>query len=149
MLKFLSSFGYIGFLPVLPGTFGTAGGVMIGVLLKRAGDIFFFLATVFLIIFTLILSHLVIKTTGQIDPPWFVMDEVVGFLVSILFIKVTVTGIAIAFIIFRFIDILKFFPINLINDKMKNGTGMVLDDILAGIYTSAVLFVLNPFLKLY
>ncbi len=149
MLRFLSSLGYIGYIPVLPGTFGTAGGVIIGILMKKAGNAFYFTGLIFLILITWTLSHLVIKTTGEIDPPWFVMDEVVGFLISIVFIKVTVGGIVAAFIIFRIMDILKFFPINLINDKMRNGTGMILDDMLAGVYTAALLYLLNPFLKVF
>ncbi len=149
MLRFLSSLGYIGYIPILPGTFGTAGGVIIGILMKKAGNTFYFTGLIFLILITWALSHLVIKTTGEIDPPWFVMDEVVGFLISIVFIKVTVSGIVAAFIIFRIMDILKFFPINLINDKMRNGMGMILDDMLAGTYTAVLLYLLNPLFRVF
>jgi len=46
-----------------------------------------------------------------------------------------------AFFLFRFFDILKPFPINIIDKKMKNGLGVVLDDIIAGIYTSITILI--------
>mgnify|MGYP001246411495 CR=1 FL=1 len=49
--------------------------------------------------------------------------------------------IFVAFILFRFFDILKPFPINIIDNKMKNGLGVMLDDIIAGIYTSITILI--------
>ena len=51
--------------------------------------------------------------------------------------------IFLAFFLFRFFDILKPFPINIIDKKMKNGLGVVLDDIIAGIYTSITILIFS------
>tara|TARA_B100000902_G_C26965667_1_gene742748 strand:+ start:42 stop:605 length:564 start_codon:yes stop_codon:yes gene_type:complete len=52
-----------------------------------------------------------------------------------------ISWILISFLVFRFFDILKPYPINLIDQKMKNGFGVMLDDVLAGIFTTLVLYI--------
>ena len=64
---------------------------------------------------------------------------------DIIFIYNDYLTLFLIFIIFRFFDILKIYPANLIDQKMKNALGVVLDDLIAAIYTIITLYVLNVF----
>ena len=91
------------------------------------------------------------------DPKEIVVDEFVGQcipLVAYLFIPeefanlenqtniAVIIYILLSFILFRFFDISKPFPINIVDKKMKNGFGVMLDDIIAGIYSTIVIYVI-------
>ena len=122
-----------------------------------------FYIVVFLI-FVLFYSIIFIDKLSPIfkkkDPREIVIDEFVGQcipLVSILFRpdgfipnccykgtieEASVIWILLSFILFRFFDILKPFPINIVDKKMKNGVGVMLDDIIAGIYSTIVIYII-------
>jgi phosphatidylglycerophosphatase A len=68
-----------------------------------------------------------------------VIDEMMGFFITMLWIPKTARFIVIGFFLFRFFDILKPFPIRQLEKKIKGGFGVVLDDVLAGIYANIVL----------
>ena len=98
------------------------------------------------------LSHLFKKK----DPKEIVVDEFVGQCIPLVaflfkpadFVRLgqhdnkAIIFISLAFITFRFFDILKPFPINIIDKKMKNGVGVMLDDIIAGIYSTIVIYII-------
>ena len=77
----------------------------------------------------IIVMYTTINITGAINNDW--NSELVFLSVSFL----------IFFLLFRFFDILKPFPINVIDKKIKNGFGIVLDDVVAGIYTTLIYFI--------
>ena len=90
------------------------------------------------------------KYFTEIDAKEIVIDEFIGQSIPILtiynFVQKNNVGdfilyTFISFIFFRIFDIVKPFPINKIDQNMKNGFGVILDDIIAGIYSSIVLFV--------
>jgi len=91
------------------------------------------------------------------DPKEIVIDEFVGQcipLVAFLFRPESLSHlrgqtnnyiliyILLSFILFRFFDILKPYPINIVDKKMKNGVGVMLDDIIAGIYSTIVIYII-------
>ena len=96
------------------------------------------------------LSHLFKKK----DPKEIVVDEFVGQCIPLIFFlfrpdniaplnqhgNAVIIYILLSFILFRFFDILKPFPINTVDKKMKNGVGVMLDDIIAGIYSTIVIY---------
>ena len=112
--------------------------------------ILFFLIIVFIYSIIIIdkLSHLFKKK----DPKEIVIDEFIGQSIPLIFLlywnfKVRLIypfelGIVASFILFRFFDIVKIFPINIIDKKIKNGLGVMLDDILAGIYSSIIIYII-------
>ena len=85
------------------------------------------------------------------DPRQIVIDEVLGQSLPIILIVYLSSNnlisisveiyYLISFLLFRFFDILKPYPINLIDKKMKNGFGVMLDDVLAGIFATLVLYI--------
>ena len=98
------------------------------------------------------LSHLFKKK----DPREIVVDEFVGQsipLMSFIFSADTfvpigektdnlIIFILLSFVLFRLFDIVKPFPINIVDKKMKNGVGVMLDDIIAGIYSTIVIYII-------
>ena len=93
------------------------------------------------------------------DAKEIVIDEFVGQSIPLLFLSFVGLGfflslpnwimqhyheimIFLCFLLFRFFDILKPFPINIVDQKMKNGLGVILDDILAGIYATISLIII-------
>jgi phosphatidylglycerophosphatase A len=76
------------------------------------------------------------------DPPSVVLDEVVGFLVTLTGVGVGVLSMTLGFVLFRFYDIVKVPPIRWIERKLPGGLGIMVDDVVAGIYANISLRVL-------
>ena len=133
--------------PKAPGTFGTLGAVPLAVGVYYFGVFF---GALFIVIFILIAvwaSGLSQKILGRDDPPEVVIDEVAGFLLTVFLVPPSWLSLCFGFLLFRFFDILKPFPIGR-SEKLKGGAGVVLDDLLAGIYSNLclriVLFFMQP-----
>ena len=118
-------------------------------------NIIFLLITFFIIlIFSIIFINKYSSNFTEIDAKEIVIDEFLGQSIPILFLYYPIQKgdpeilwiyLITVFILFRFFDILKPFPINLIDKKMKNGLGVVLDDLLAGIYVIIVFALFGHF----
>ena len=133
---------FAGCIPAAPGTFGTlvafAACCALLPLPAYAG-----IAAV-IALFAVILYPAIRFSTeaelhfGKKDPQQVVIDEVLGYLLTIMFHPVSFPLLAAAFVLFRFFDILKPFPINHAQ-KLKGGMGVVVDDLVAGVYANLVL----------
>jgi phosphatidylglycerophosphatase A len=88
-----------------------------------------------------ILAKPAIKILGHNDPACIVIDEAAGMAVSLLFIPLSTQNIVIAFLLFRFFDIKKPLGIRSL-DRWRNPMSVVMDDLLAGLYTNLILQVL-------
>jgi phosphatidylglycerophosphatase A len=82
------------------------------------------------------------------DDQRIVIDEVMGFLITMLWVPKTIRFIIIGFFLFRFFDILKPFPIRLIDKRLKGGFGVVLDDVIAGVYANIILHIISFYFTL-
>lgn len=137
-----SGFG-AGRAPLAPGTFGTLVGIPIALLLSLAplpGQVLLVLA---LLPFAAWVCGAAERSSGHIDPGWIVLDEIVGFCIATLGLAPAVGGYLAAFLLFRLFDILKPPPANWVDSRVRGGWGILLDDVLAGVYARAVLFVLG------
>lgn len=144
-LIFSSGFG-MGFIPWASGTFGTLWGVLIFFLSQGVDPWFFFVGTLIFILFSVLVSHLSEKTLGTHDSSIIVIDEVAGYLVTVLFLPFNWIVLALSFFLFRFFDILKPFPIRQIDRRMPGGWGVVLDDVMAGIYSNLLIRIILYFI---
>lgn len=132
-----ATFFYTGFFPFAPATFATFVFLLVYVLVP-GGD---WIATWTIFLPTLILSvpaSSALEATRGKDPHCVVIDEIVGIQIALLGATPTLAGVAAAFVLFRIFDVWKPFPIDRIQ-ALPRGWGIVADDVLAGIYTRALL----------
>ncbi|MDZ4660921.1 MAG: phosphatidylglycerophosphatase A [Pseudomonadota bacterium] len=139
VLEFIVTGFCIGKIKWAPGTFGTLLGIPLAILLNF-GNIYFYMgATLALILFAIFLCHFYQLATHEHDQPSIVIDEVVGYLVTMTWLPHHWLPYALGFVLFRFFDILKPFPINILDQKIKGGLGVVADDLAAGLLSNILL----------
>ncbi len=139
-VRFISSFFYLGYSPIAPGTVGTLAGVALFYALSSfqfspRGYLLFLLG---FIIFSIWVSGEAEAVFGQKDPSQVVIDEVCGYLVTMFLVQPSWVNIIVGFFLFRFFDIVKLPPGRTL-ERFKGGAGIVMDDILAGIYANIIL----------
>ena len=128
----------------MPGTLGSIAGIFLGILLLS----FFPIKLVF-IIFLLLLAisfyaiKIYQKEVGKSDKSEIIIDEVLGQILVLMFIKLEFLDVLLAFILFRFFDIIKIFPANIVDKKYSNHYGVIFDDIIAAIQALVVIFIFN------
>jgi phosphatidylglycerophosphatase A len=126
-----------GYSPWLPGTVGTFIAIPFSLALNRIAESNFLFATVLLSGSIGGAVWLCTKLAGMLkqkDPQFVVIDEIVGFLVANFLAPLSLTGLLWSFALFRFFDISKIFPANRL-EQLPRGAGIVLDDVMAGVYT--------------
>ena len=139
---------FMGKIPFMPGTFGSLVAIPVGYLCTflpfYAGWIV--LGAVFFI--GVYVAGRYSTITGIEDPSCVVIDEVAGLLLFYLIFPFKPVYIIAGFILFRFFDILKPFPVSFF-DNIKNGWGIMLDDIAAGLYAVLGWFIVLKILKYF
>jgi len=128
-----------GLSPWAPGTFGTLVAIPIALVLRaHGGDIAYLAACAGLFAVGVWASAVTGRALGVPDHGAIVIDEVVAFLLVLFFTGVGGLRIVFAFVLFRFFDIVKPPPIRQLDAAMKNGLGVMLDDLLAASYALLV-----------
>ncbi len=124
-------------MPYAPGTFGSALACLL-ILLFKPDD--FKLLVILLPVFLvgLLTSHNTEKVLGK-DSGHIVIDELCGYVISVLFVPKSLGYLFAAFILFRVFDILKPPPIRKIEETVPGGAGIMFDDVLAGVYANICL----------
>jgi phosphatidylglycerophosphatase A len=130
---------YSGFFPIGPGTAGSVVGVAVVWLFREAPLAFHIALCLFVGGIGVWVSQKAGEHFKQADSSHIVIDEIVGMMVTMIGIPVTQYWLLVGFILFRFFDIVKLPPANIADRKLKNGWGVMLDDIAAGIYGNVLL----------
>jgi phosphatidylglycerophosphatase A len=134
------AFGFgSGLAPKAPGTFGTLAAIppyLLMTLLPVSG---YLLVVVVAAVLGIYLCGRTARDMGVHDHPGIVWDEFVGFWITMLFVPVQWYWIMAGFALFRLFDIWKPWPIRVVDQKVEGGFGIMLDDVLAGIYALLVL----------
>jgi phosphatidylglycerophosphatase A len=131
---------YLGKIPFAPGTWGTLLGIPVVWIMSRGhSDVRYMILVVVLILVASFIAELHERNTGGHDPAEIVIDEVAGYAVAMTMLPETWQSYVAAFVVFRIFDILKPFPINRIDERVKGGLGTVLDDVAAGLVTNVIL----------
>jgi phosphatidylglycerophosphatase A len=144
---FLSFFG-TGFAPYAPGTVGTLATLPFLAFLGHLDPPFIFFIPILTVstILSCFIAEIVQKKYAVHDPSWIVIDEVLGMSTAWLFIaKHNMLHLFILFILFRFFDIIKFWPASYFDKDVKHGAGTILDDIISGIFAGIVYLIINYF----
>lgn len=141
---FVSVFG-LGYIPVAPGTFGTLGAFfMWAVFLRGISSFWYILITAFLIVLSFYIATLAERIYQSKDSQHIVIDEVCGYLVTMLFAGNSLLIGFLGFALFRLFDILKPWPVRRM-EQLYGGAGVVMDDVMAGVYGFLVLRILSFF----
>jgi phosphatidylglycerophosphatase A len=131
-----------GLAPMAPGTFGTLVAIPLALLLRAyAGAVEFVVAIVILSVVGVWAAQVTGRHLGVPDHGAIVVDEIAAFLLVLFLVGPDWNRVAFAFLIFRLFDIVKPPPIRQLDAAMKNGVGVMLDDLLAAGYTLVVLAV--------
>jgi phosphatidylglycerophosphatase A len=130
---FIGSAGYVGFIPIASGTFGSAVGLAVYAAIRATNS-----WTVEAIVIGAALvggiwaADRMERQLGK-DPSAVVIDEVLGMLVTMAFLDVSIAGAIVAFFIFRVLDVIKPPPAARL-ENLHGGPGIMFDDLMAGLY---------------
>lgn len=133
-----SGFG-VGYLPIAPGTWGSLLALPLHFLLIKLSQPNYFIALGMILAVAIITSGSAEKIMDFKDPGIVVIDEIIGMLITLIGAPNKPLIWLAGFVIFRFFDIVKPFPIRLIDQCFNGGIGIVMDDVLAGIYSLIIL----------
>ena len=145
LVKFLVTGFYSGKIKYMPGTFGT----LVGVLIFQLISLNSLLNNIFLLLVLFFLSLLLLNYSYKKsiflnkDDKSIVIDEIFGYLIFMIFFENNLTNLLVGFMLFRFFDILKPFPISLIDKNIKNSFGVMFDDVIAALFSGVGLFLFN------
>lgn len=131
-----------GLSPFAPGTFGTAMALLFVPLLALLSNGLLLGALLIATLAGVYICGAAAKKLGAHDPSSVVWDEFVGLWIALAGFPVTLFWLASGFLVFRCFDILKPWPISVLDKKVPGGLGIMLDDILAGVMTWLVLHVM-------
>ena len=141
------AFGFgSGLSPMGPGTAGTLVAVPFIFLLRSLGNPGFWIALVLLFLLGVVLCAHVSRKLGVHDHGGIVWDEMVGYWLSAALVPLQWPWLLAAFVLFRFFDILKPWPIRQLDRKVGGGFGIMIDDVVAALFTLIILAVLEFFL---
>ncbi len=128
-----------GLSPKMPGTIGTIAGVF--VYLGIAGLDWRIYLAVLILMFVLgvAVSDYTARVLGVHDHPAIVVDEIVGYLVTMFMVPPTPVFIVTGFLLFRVFDILKPWPIGVVDKSVKGGLGIMLDDLIAALFSLLII----------
>ncbi len=127
----LASWFGLGHAPVASGTIGTLGAVPL-YWLYSSHTLTMLMLLVILIPLGVVISNRVVDRMGDKDPSMIVIDEVAGFLLAVIFFPFTWVNLVALFLLFRFFDIAKFWPMSAL-ERLPRGWGVMADDLAAGI----------------
>jgi phosphatidylglycerophosphatase A len=136
--RVIATFFGTGYFPKAPGTFATLATLPLYMILRRLPAPIYILFITKLFALGVITSDIMEKQWGH-DPSRVVIDEVCGLLVTLISRPKGLKEIALGTALFRFFDIIKPFPVGIIDRKVKGGIGIMADDIAAGVISALIL----------
>lgn len=138
--KMLGSGFFTGYMPIVPGTFGSLAALLIYFIPGFEKPVIIIPAIIVFMVYGIYVGNKFDKVYGK-DPRQCTIDEVVGMWISLLFLPKRIVVSVIAFIVWRVFDIVKPFPARNL-EKLEGGLGIMIDDVVAGFYSLIVLQVL-------
>ncbi len=128
-----------GLAPRAPGTFGTLAAIPFFLLLAMLTPLHYMIAVIVMSLAGIYICGKAAADVGVHDHPAIVWDEFIGFFITMFMVPVSWQSVLTGFILFRLFDILKPWPISFIDKKMSGGFGIMLDDIIAGVFALIIM----------
>ncbi len=128
-----------GLAPIAPGTFGTIAAIPVYWLMSGLPLISYLLLTLIAFIAGIWICQRSADWLGKDDPSAVVWDEIVGYLVTMIAAPVGWQWMLIGFVLFRFFDIIKPWPIRWFDKNLHGGLGIMVDDVVAGVFATLIL----------
>ncbi len=142
----LAAFGLgSGLAPFAPGTFGTLVAVPAYLFLAELSCTLYIMVGLIAFFVGVYFCNAAAESLRSHDHPAIVWDEIVGYWVAMAFVPVTAATVVTGFMFFRLFDITKPWPIRWIDKKVSGGIGIMLDDVIAGVYTNICLWFLHHY----
>lgn len=138
-VKISSTFFYMGNSPVAPGTLASFAGALLAVSLWQM-PVTYLTVTILVTILGLLVSGPMEDLLKSKDPSCVVIDEVSGILIAFFLLPLEWPVLFTAFFVFRAFDMFKLYPVNQM-EKFEGGLGIMMDDIVAGVYTNIVMHI--------
>lgn len=136
----------LGHLPVAPGTWGSLGGLLTWWATLPAGQLVQALLLVTSVVPAAFVCGACARRAGQADPSFVVLDEALGMYLALLFLAPSWPWAMAAFAVFRFFDIVKPWPVRVMEERFSGGSAILLDDLLAGAISGLVMLILQLFM---
>ena len=145
LAKIISTIFYIGYSKYLPGTIGSLLAIPIGILILKISGVVALLIFIFILTLIALFSiEIYIKEHQSSDPKEIIIDEFIGQLIVLIFASFSYLAIFIGFLLFRFFDISKLYPVNKV-EKIRGPIGVLADDIVAGLMTCIIILLIKQF----
>lgn len=139
LVTLLATFFGSGKLPKSPGTWGTLATIPLWYALAQLHPLPYMVIVLILCVGAIVVSQAYENMTNTHDSKEIVIDEVVGFLITMTWLPMTWQSLIAGFVLFRIVDIVKPPPIRQLDQKIKGGVGVVIDDIAAGLACNIIL----------
>ncbi|OFZ31649.1 MAG: phosphatidylglycerophosphatase [Bdellovibrionales bacterium RIFCSPHIGHO2_01_FULL_40_29] len=139
ILILIATFFNIGRVSKAPGTVATVATIPLWWLLAQTGPLIYMTSVILLVALGIAAAQVYEAQSTTHDSQEIVIDEVVGFLITMTWLPITWQSLVFGFVIFRFLDIVKPPPIRQLDQKVGGGLGVMIDDIAAGLIGSLIL----------
>ena len=128
-----------GYLPRAPGTMGTVAGIIVYLLIRDLSWVYYIGLVILLFLLGIWICGVTARALGVHDHPAIVWDEIVGYLITMILSPPGWGWMVLGFVLFRIFDIFKPWPINWLDKVVKGGAGIMVDDLIAGIFSLTLL----------
>ncbi len=139
LIMFIATGAYSGYLPKAPGTWGSAVGVLLWLGLGHLALAPYLGGVAVILLIGTVCAGSAEKIVDRSDPGLVVIDEVVGQLIALIMVPARPLPVLAGFLLFRLLDILKPFPAGWLDRHIHGGLGIMLDDVVAGLYALLIL----------
>jgi phosphatidylglycerophosphatase A len=134
-------------MPFAPGTFGTLFAIPFYLLMAPLPLTTYLIITAIFIIASILLCEYISRDIHIHDHPGMCIDEFAGFFVTMIHAPLGMSWVCLGFLLFRLFDILKPWPINWLDKKVHGGFGMILDDVVAGLFAMIIIQIVQFFVS--
>ena len=125
-----------------PGTFGTVAAIPVYWLFAQTDLLVYSLLTLIVTVAGVWLCGIAAEKLGEHDFGGIVWDEIAGYLITLWLVPFSWQTMVVGFLLFRFFDILKPWPIKWLDRHVQGGFGIMIDDVLAGVFAGGVLLLM-------